>query len=67
MCIRDSGKATTVFRETGIGFLMDEQPYIEFSYHNKFYSLQILSRPYFYTMDFREIPSATIQLSEGYR
>ena len=64
---RSGGKATTVFRETGIGFLMDEQPYIEFSYHNKFYSLQILSRPYFYTMDFREIPSATIQLSEGYR
>ena len=54
-------------RENGISFLMDEQPYIEFSYHNKFYSLQILRRPYFYTMDFREIPSATIQLSEGYR
>ncbi|NKB32717.1 MAG: hypothetical protein GKR91_06430 [Pseudomonadales bacterium] len=65
--IRAGGRAAVVYRDNAIAFLMEEEPYIEFSYQDKFYSLQILSRPYFFTMDFREIPSASIQLTEGFR
>ena len=58
----DGSRATIGFQENAIAFLMTEQPYIEFSYQKKFYSLQILSRPYFFTMDFREIASSSIAL-----
>lgn len=60
-------RATVDYRENAISFVMEEQPYIEFSYQDKVYSLQILSRPYFYTMDFREISSNPDRFTEGFR
>lgn len=60
---RAGDRAIVGFRENSIAFQMEEQPYIEFSYQDSFYSLQILSRPYFFTMDFREIPDSSIELT----
>jgi hypothetical protein len=63
---RAGGRATIEFHENSIAYLMAEQPYIEFSYQEKFYSLQILSRAYFFTMDFREIPTSSIELTNRF-
>lgn len=60
-------RASVDFRENAIAFLMTEQPYVEFTYQGKFYSLQILSRAYFFTMEFRELPLPSIELTEQIR
>lgn len=63
---RAGGRATVEFREDAVAFLMSEQPYVEFTYLGKFYSIQILSRAYFFTMDFRELPSPSIALTNEF-
>lgn len=63
---RNGKKARTEFSEGSIAFFMEEQPYIEFSYQDRFYSLQILRRPYFFTIDLREIPSVFVSLTNRF-
>jgi hypothetical protein len=55
-------RATVLYREDAIAFLLAEQPYIQFAYQDGFYSIQIFSRAYFFTLDIRELPSASVEL-----
>jgi len=59
---RSGNRAIVSIRDGALALLMAEEPYVEFSYQGKFYSLQILSRPYFFTMDFSELSASTTAL-----
>ena len=63
---RIGGTATIREREDAIEFEMAEQPYIEFSYGGKFYSVEVSSRLYSYRMQFRELAEATIELNRKF-
>jgi hypothetical protein len=60
---RAGGRATVLYRDNAIAFVMSEQPYVEFAYQDGFYSIQILSRSYFFTLDIRELPSPSVELT----
>ena len=63
---RNGSMATIREREDSIEFEMSEQPYIEFSYGGKFYSVEVSSRLYSYRMQLRELPEATVELSRKF-
>lgn len=63
----DSGnRATIQDREGYIEFVMVEQPYIEFSYQDRFYSIKIIGRLYSYRLEIRELPEPTIALDRKF-
>lgn len=63
---RGGSKATVLIQDNALAVLMSEEPYIEFSYKEKYYSLQILSRPYRFILDFRELSESTASLEDEF-
>ncbi len=63
---RSGGEAAIQNREDYIEFAMSEQPYIELSYKDKFYSVEVLSRLYSYRLVLRELPESTIELNRRF-
>lgn len=63
---RSGGVATSIDREDYIEFEMSEQPYIEFSYKGKYYSIEVIERLYFYRMELRELAGPTIALNSRF-
>ena len=63
---RMGGAATRQDRAAHIEFSMAEQPYIEFSYKGKFYSIEVTSRSYSQRMELREISAPTVELDSKF-
>jgi hypothetical protein len=61
-----SGKATSTDRDGFIEFEMSEQPYIEFSYQEMFYSIEVSARLYSYRLILTELPEPTTELNSTF-
>ena len=62
-----SGEIPTIRDRDGfIEFSVSEQPYIEFSYREKFYSIRVINRSYSTVVEIREIPGPTVEYTRKY-
>lgn len=64
--IRSGGIPTISDRDGYIEFLTTEQPYIEFHYNGKYYSIRVNERSYSTVIEILEISSASVELDSKF-
>jgi hypothetical protein len=64
--IRSNGIPTIQDREDYIEFATSEQPYIEFSYKESFYSIRVIERSYSTGLEIREIRGPTVKFNRKF-